>query len=285
MKERISGVYDDLSSRNTLEMDAQLKTGLNKVEEDLLRRVPTNQKAIVQSYLDDFKNIPEGDRITGEIYQDTRSMLDRQAKAFKGSDPATHAALKSIRNQLDSAMARNLSDADAAAWQQANKEYMVMKNIEKATDATTQDLSPAKFVNALTQRDPNITKYGRGPQELSDLAKVGKQFVSESTPNSGTPLRSLAMKVLTNPVSGLTFVGGMSGGLPGAALGASANILLPKFANKLMRNPSGYLAEGLGDITQRVPGMGNLTIQELIEQLTRGAGIQTGRTVYDTSQR
>lgn len=281
MKTRLNAAYTDLSGRNSLQVDRTFKSKLRDVADNQLRRVPTNQKAVVQSYLDDFNSAPLGARIDGTVYQDTRSMLDRQAKSFKNSDPATAHALANIRDSLDSAMERGLNPVDKAAWRNTNKDYMVMKNIEKATDPVTGEVSPAKLVTSLTQRDPNIMKYGRGPQQLADLAKVGKQVISETTPNSGTPLRSLAMKLATGTVSPITFAGGLVGGVPGAALGMATNVLLPKAANKLMAKETGYLAKGLWD-TSRPLVVGG-TIQDIIDQYFRNIGVQVGREAYDTS--
>ena len=89
MKDRISKSYNNIHGRNHLIVDQELKDALSKVEQEQLNRLPTNQKPVIQSYLDDFGALNIGDKMTGKQYQDLRSMLDKQSKGFKNSDPLT----------------------------------------------------------------------------------------------------------------------------------------------------------------------------------------------------
>jgi len=251
MKERGSALYEDLTSRNNLKVDPIFKKELQAVKTNLLKRLPTNQKGIVKSYLADLNNKAV---IPGDVYQNTRHMLDVQANGFAGTDTATADALKAIRAAMDSAMGRGLNGADKAAWKMANKNHMVMKNIEKATDSTTHEISPNLLRNSLHKRDPNIMKYGNGPQGLKDIADVGKRFIGDKLPNSGTSQRSAWIRALTNPISITTAIGGVTGGLPGLVAGMAAGYALPKVASNLLNKSDGYLAHGLIDMTKNVGG-------------------------------
>jgi hypothetical protein len=264
MKGRISGVYDDVANRNELVVDGLLKSDLNNIKSGLLERVPSNQKSIVKSYLKDFDTPPEGAFISGKTYQDTRSMLDKQAKAFKNSDPATHKALLDIRNAADRAMARSISPDDAAAWGGANKDWMVMKSIEQATDPTSSSVSANKLMNNLTRKDANRVIYGKGDQSLTDIAKVGKKFIGDKLPDSGTAQRSSMINLLTG--GGLGGAGAIAGAtmgedpLTGGGLGLLGtglfSILAPKAAQKMLWNQGGYLSKGLVDMNKElIPGL------------------------------
>lgn len=264
MKDSISSAYKDLSSRNYLIVDSQLKSELANVESKLLQRLPTNQKGIVKSYIKDFKQAPGV--ISGNVYQETRSMLDRQAKAFKNSDPATHQALSTIRDSLDSAMERYLSPKDKALWKDTNRGYMVMKNIEKAIDPTTQEISPNRLINELSKSTPEIMKYGKGPQSLANLARVGKKFVGDKLPDSGTSQRSYMINLLTGAGIGAG-VGSLIPGV-GSVAGAATSVLLPPLVSKLMQKDAGYLVNGLADMTKKTNIMG-LTRDELLRELLR----------------
>lgn len=278
MKDRISSVYQDVAGRNNIIVDQPFKNAMNNIKHDLMGRIPTNQKGIVKSYLKDFDTAPLGAAIPGTQYQEIRSMLDKQAKSFKNTDPATHQALKNIRDAADKAMERSVSPTDSMALRKANNDWAVMKNIEGAIEPTTAIVSAPKFVNALTRRDPNRMIYGNGDQELNDIAKVGKQFISPSVPDSGTAQRAAMIKLLT----GATAAGyagdlaythdpvGAAGGAGAALLGA---ILLPKVAGSMMRNPNGYLANGLIDMSKRV--MNGPTRQRIAAELMRNIGTQT----------
>lgn len=283
MKDRISGVYEDVAGRNAMMVDDALKSDLGTVKAKLMERIPTNQKDIVESYLKDFGQPPVGAEIPGKTYQDTRSMLDKQAKAFKNSDPATHEALKGIRGAIDSAMERSLQDPskiggnidDLAAWKQANKDWMVMKNVEGAIDPLTGEVSPANLLNAMKRKDANRVLYGKGDQELTDIARVGKQFLTPKTADSGTAQRQMMIKLLTGSGMGGLAATALYDPVTAAEAGTAAllgGVLLPKAAGAMMRKQGGYLTDGLVDLgKEALPG---ITRQRVIEELMRNAGNQ-----------
>jgi len=290
MSKRISDVYKDVAGRNSIVVDGQLKTELADIENKYLEVIPTNQKGIIKKYLKDFGTAPENAQIKGETYQSIRSMLDRQAKGFKNSDPATSDALKEIRKSVDSAMERSLVGPnpnalpnangadDLAAWKKANNDWAVMKSIEKGVDPETATIKPNLLLNGLKMRDPARVIYGRGDQELNQLAKVGKAFIPEKAADSGTAINSAIIKALTG--SGIVGLSGAdyaankdpleSLALGGASLGLAT--LGPKAAAKAMWKNNGYLSKGLADLsTEVIPG---LTRQKIISEILRNAGTQ-----------
>lgn len=274
MKARISGNYDDVFQNNPLIVDAQLKQDIVDIGKQQFERLPTNQKKLVFSYLSDLGKPPVGAQIEGSNYQNIRSMLDTQARGFENSDPFTSNLLKDIRKAADDAMQRNVSPDVAEKLAQANNDYAVMKSIEKSTDPVTETVNPNLLMNQLRRRDTNRVIYGQGNQDLTDIAKVGKAFIPDKVPDSGTAQKQM----LINMLKGTAAVGAAEeyartqdpaqsaiGGL--GLMGAS--VLLPKAAQKALWNQNGYLSKGLIDL-QRNPAA-----TKLISELLRNAGTQT----------
>lgn len=270
MKDRISSMYDDIAGRNELVVDAQYKNDLAAVANKYLRRVPVNQRAIVRNYINDL-NIPDGAFIDGRVYQETRSMLDRQARALANSDPVTSDMLSGIRSTLDDAFARNVSPADKEALSMANKQWGIMRTMEKAIDPLSGDISPKKFLSELTRREKNRVLFGKGNQDLIDIARVGAEFVSPRTPSSGTAERSIWQKFLQDPL----MMGG-GGYLAGGPAGALAGLAVPPAASYTMWHPGKYLTEGLVDLAQ--PSMiPPFTRGGLLDLIARESGIEATR--------
>lgn len=280
MKDRISDTYKNIHSQNNMIVDRAFKKDLQDVSNSFMGRIPVNQKTIVKSYLRDFSKAPVGAQIKGSTYQDIRSMLDKQAKAFQNSDPATHEALKAIRSASDKAMLRSVSPQVGKQLKGANNDWAVMKNIEAGIDPTKEIISPAKLVSSLSRREPNRMIYGKGDQDLNDIAKVGKQFISEQLPDSGTAQRAAMIKLLTG--AGVAGAGEeyartgdpLSSGIGGLSALALAT-LLPKQASKLLWTQNGYLSKGLTDMTKEVlPGV---TKQGLLDYFMRNLGNEVAR--------
>lgn len=281
-KRRTGNVYKDIASRNVINVDQPLKDALDNVAiERNLSRMDANKRRIVESYLEEFNTAPIGSTFRADAYQNTRSMLDKEAKSMRNSNPRESNSLFEIRNALDDAMNRSVSPADSAALRQNNRDYMVMKSIQRGINPTTEEISPNLLINELTRKNPNSVIYGQGDQSLNDIAKVGKEFISQQTPNSGTAQISKMIALLTGAGaagygSSLASKDDIVGPLSGTAASVLAAVLLPRLASQAMRNPNGYLANGLVDMGREVFS-GGPTRQRALAESLRNAGTQTFR--------
>lgn len=247
IKDALGAEFQRITGKYYIPVDNVLLTKLSDIEAKYGKRLTTNQRQIVQSYIDDLTSSPV---ISGQTYGDARSMLKRQSDGMRNSDPFTADILREIRQSIDDAMNRTIAagadPADIAAWTKVNKNYSVMKNIaEKSADTNTGNISALKFFNELERRYPEIMKYGKGPQDVADLARVGKAFIADTLPNSGSQQRLFAEKVLTG--SGLAGVGAfLTGAIPPVALVAAATgAATPLAVQKALWSNSGLLREGL----------------------------------------
>jgi hypothetical protein len=276
IKDRVGGEFRRLTATYDLPVDNRLLTELANIEAKYGRRLNVNQRQIVQSYIDDLTSAPS---MPGTIYQDARSMLDKQARGMKNSDPFTAGILNEIRDSLDSAMGRTIAaggnPADQAAWATARKQWKVMRTAERAADATKGDISPAKFFNELRRKDPNAVVYGQGPQDVADLARIGQAFIREQIPDSGTAQRQFYMNLLTGGGLGLS---AMTGVLPPAAvLSAALTATTPMAAHKALWSKAGqrYLSSGVLSNSARQE-----LLARLLSQMSTGAGAAGALEVY-----
>jgi|GEM_PF-3717561 len=278
MKDRISNVYNDVASRNHINVDQILKDSLNNVASSRnMNILSPNHKPIVEEYLRQFNSAPVGATFSGIGYQNSRSMLDKQSKALRNTNPAESESLRSIRNALDLAMERSVNGNDLSAWKGANNDWSVMKSLERGVDPTTSTIRPSMLLQGLKIRDPNRVIYGQGDQKLNDIAKVGNKFIPPSVPDSGTAQRAMMIKILT----GSGAIAGMDEAInhdPAEALGVGglslmAAILGPKVAARAMWKKDGYLSKGLIDMEKQTSL--DATRQKLLADALRNAGNQT----------
>ncbi len=211
-QKRLGDVFQDIPARNALVPD-------NKFINDIVsataryKKVPdSQQKAIVQGYIDDIIPHVNAGAMPGAEYQIMRSMLSREAKA--NADPYLSDALRGIRNALDSAFGRSISPADKDAWNTALREYGAQKVIEKtaskAGEATAEGVVvPANLRNTVSAE--NRGAYARGEGPFSELSRAGAGVMGPM-PNSGTAQRSMAYKI------GDLLTGGIGPALTGRAL-------------------------------------------------------------------
>lgn len=202
---RLGTEFRDLSARNSLVPDNAFINDMVDAARNY-RRVPdSQQRQMVQGYLDDVIAHVNTGNMPGPQYQEMRSRLSRQANSLRMSDPTLSEALRDMRNALDNGMARSISPADAEAWQTARREYGAQKTIEKAAsragEATAEgQIVPANLRNAVAA--DNRGAYARGEGEFSELSRAGSAVMAP-LPNSGTAQRGNAFNLLNNATLGI----------------------------------------------------------------------------------
>lgn len=201
--QRLGNEFEQLSARNNLTPDNQFVTDIVEAARSY-RRVPdSQQRQMVQGYIDDIIDHVNAGSMPGPQYQEMRSRLSRQANSLRQSDPTLSEALRDMRNALDNAMGRSISPADQAAWQTARREYGAQKVIEKtasrAGEATAEgQLVPANLRNTVSAE--NRGAYARGEGPFSELARAGAGVMGP-LPNSGTAQRLSLTNVAMLPVT------------------------------------------------------------------------------------
>lgn len=201
--DRLGNEFRALSARNDLVPDNQFVTDVVAAARNY-RRVPdSQQRQMVQGYIDDIVAHVNTGSMPGAQYQEMRSRLSRQANSLRNSDPTLSEALRDMRNALDNAMGRSISPADREAWQRARREYGAQRTIEKtasrAGEATAEgQLVPANLRNTVSAE--NRGAYARGEGQFSELARAGAGVMAP-LPNSGTAQRLNATNIAMLPVT------------------------------------------------------------------------------------
>jgi hypothetical protein len=191
--QRLGQEFRDLSARNNLTPDNQFVNDIVDAARNY-RRVPdSQQRQMVQGYVDDIVQHVNQGSMPGAQYQEMRSRLSRQANSLRQSDPTLSEALRDMRVALDNAMGRSIAPADQEAWQLARQQYGAQKTLEKAAsragEATAEgQIVPANLRNTVAAN--NRGAYARGEGDFSDLSRAGAGVMSP-LPNSGTAQRNL----------------------------------------------------------------------------------------------
>lgn len=187
--------------------------------------------------------------IDGQSAYNVKKDLDRMAK---DQNLGYHA--HQLRTALMDAINGSLSDDDKVAFQKARSQFGNLRRIEETLDKEGRgDIPPGRLANVMSQkRNRNISIYGRGPQELVDLAHSGNMLLPDKTPQSGTATRWMMQAI--PPLIGAGAGAYESGGDVTSAIGAGiGGYAAPKIAQKLINNPrtSEYIAKGMANGTMR----------------------------------
>lgn len=248
MKYRLNTLYNDVHSNNSLLIDKSLHNSLARIKRDYQNsELPSDLRKIVFSKIDDIQRVQPGTKVPGRIYQNIRSRLDDNMSTYKNDSTAYNALLK-IRNTLDNKMESGLSETDKLKLDAANKGWMTMKTIEASIDNNQGVIDEKKFFNNLLKQDKTKSRtiYGKGDQELTEIAKAGSHFIRPKRDS----VSSFAKYPWLKTLGGLTAVGGGAALAPIAtatALGATGlGALGTKKLQQMMWTPKSYLSEGLG---------------------------------------
>jgi len=231
---RLGKQFEDLSARNNLNVTPALLSDVGNVSNSATKFATQDTNRAVTNAIDELmsKMDPTTGTIPGAAYQSLDSQL---SKLLKGGDEKS-VYLGQLRDAIRSAMDHSIAPADQAAWSTARSQYKNLKAVRDlvAKDGADGNISPALLMgrlNATQAGKETMARGGRG--ELGDIAQVGKQFLLDKIPNSGTAQRALALSVLgggglaagadPQTVAGLMLAGATSGRLANKVLNSPAS--------------------------------------------------------------
>lgn len=188
---RIGDAIDDIQTRNPTNFDTKLAGDLQTIVADAAAEMDDAQFGVINRQLANITNkSAQGSQLAGKTQQNIRQSLNRLSMS---PDQTVGHYARLMRDALDDALERSVSSQDHAALVEARQQYRSMKQIESSIDNEgTGNISPSKLANSLgTKTNAAQSKYGKGPQDLVQLAQAGKQILPDKIPNSGTPQRQL----------------------------------------------------------------------------------------------
>lgn len=242
-------------------------TLIDAIETKYATRLDSMQKPIVAKLIGDIKDA--GPVVSGEQYHSFVSDLARAARAVgtgQNADKPTKNALNNLRSALDSSFKSVAPKDQSAMYFEARGQYKNLLTIQDSLEKSrvaSGDIPAKQFYASMQRFNPNFVRGTGG--ELGDVARMGKTFLPDPTPNSGTGLRSFMANLLTaggmgsggagiSALSGGDPMQGLQAGLGGYALSKGAqrlynsgyptNQLLSEEMKRLLMRSGGLLGTG-----------------------------------------
>lgn len=254
-KSRLGQAFDELSARNSLNVTNNVKRELADImqraeataNDDTIRavrnvadriseqavggKIPAQVSNLVDEVGQPIIKAAAGEApltIPGTTYKSIDTELGNLIKA--GGEKGLYA--KELQTTLRRAMDDSIGPADQAAWRSTRDQYRNLKAVRNVVARESGDgsIPPTQLMNALNSTEAGKEAMAMGVRgELGDLGQVGRRFVRDTIPNSGTAQRAMTMGMLG--AGGMAFgadlgtIGGMMIG------GASVGRLLNKVIN------------------------------------------------------
>jgi hypothetical protein len=246
---RIGGDFERIFSKVHVNLDDDaVQAGLAKVVQEAADTLPQEQAAIVVKRVGQLLDkIDDNGAVAGKAYQAWRSQVQKQAQGTQ--DRWLGEQLRSLYRAVDDVAYRSAADVgEDAALKTAREQYRNMKIIEPLV-AKSEDgvISPSLLRGEVMKRVPDYAKGGGG--DISQLAKVAREFIADQVPNSGTAQRMMAQGLVSGGTLG--GVGWAASGDPmtGAKMAAGA-LLLPKAVQAALNSGAiqSRMVKGLGPV-------------------------------------
>lgn len=175
------------------------------------------EKQIIEADSARVPTAPEPDRIiSGRAAQAARENL---AKLQGGSASGVARDLAGeLKELLDDAFENSTTQENIDAMRDARRQFHRMKQIEEAVAGRPDGIvTPERLMQVMsTKKNRREAVYGKGEQELMNLARAGKMVLPENLGNSGTASREMDVAkvaaILTNPVLAAKVGGTLLGG-------------------------------------------------------------------------
>ena len=201
-RDRLGAEFQRLAAGTTVQFDNPFTQQIAASIRQYGNKLPSQQRPVFENFVRDILTDPATGRprtsMTGEMYQQARSDLERLRTSYQRSDPALAGALRELRNALDSVAGRSIPADMQDAWNTARRQWGNQRTIERAITAGENvaegNISPLTLRGAVNSRDPSAYALGRG--DLAELARVG-QGLMRPMPQSGTAPRAAYIGALT----------------------------------------------------------------------------------------
>jgi hypothetical protein len=214
-KQTIGQGYDDLAARNNLTIDPPTVSRIQQIlgeahtdgDPDAARAISNITQEIIG------KASQNGSQLTGPQFQSIDSRLGRLAANPQGGDKAHYAG--QLQDALRESMENGMSAADAAKSADLRSQWRNVLNLTPILTSGDGNVPPSRLLAAVANNKIGKTQLATGNRgDLGTLAQIGKQFMTDPIPNSGTALRTVGMDTL----KGLGAVGaGSAAGIPAAS--------------------------------------------------------------------
>lgn len=243
-KSRLGQGFESVSTRNTLNVSPKVVKELTDLFDETKRFATADTEKAVRNAIEETfgkANMgPNGIVVEGKAYQALDSKLGKLSAA--GGEKGHY--LGQLRSTLRTAMDDSISPADKQTWDGLRRQYRNLKTVRDlvAKEGASGEVNPSLLmgrVNA-TQAGKEAMASGRGG-EMGELAAIGKQFIRDPIPDSGTAQRAMTLGLLG---------GGAGTGLymdPESTLATLAlSGLLGRGANSLLNSRAGtaYVLNG-----------------------------------------
>ena len=255
-RSRIGQQFTELAGRNTLKADDALMNSLSQIDDEARKYLTPDVGKVVLNRIDDVMARIENGSMSGTAYRNLDSELGKASRSASSGD--LRHALGQLRSALREAMDGSISPADKTAWQQARRQYANLMTVAPiAAKDELGNVSGRTLLNAANTSNKNA-KFG-GTSELAELGRVGRAFVADNVPNSGTAQRQFMQSLMTGGGgAGIGAVGAAATGndpVQGALIGGgvtAGGLLAPRAFQALMNSPAGqaYLKQGLLPLTK-----------------------------------
>lgn len=259
-KTRLGQNYDNIFQGERIKLDGEdLIAKLAKANEDAYKYLtPADAKIVQNRTIDLIGKVGDDGAVDGLAYQKWRS----SANAANGD---VNFYLKQVKGAVDEAASNSLSPEKMQLFSKTQQQYKNMKTAKPLAEKSVNGMaSPALLLERVRASYPNMA-FGEGG-DIADLARVGKAFVRDPVPDSGTSQRMLVQGLMSGGMGGGAYAatGDPQTALKAAGGAYAAQFLGPKMVQGLMQNPAfkKYLTGGLlsGAIDPR-----------LVEGLLRGS--------------
>lgn len=250
-RERIGGTIGEIAGRNMLRVNRDVMQSVQQVANEARRYLPQDKAKPVLARIGDFidKIDTKTFKVDGTAYAKLDSALSTQIRGE--ADGNVRTVLQQLRDALRTGMDASISGQDAQAWAEARRQYanlaLITRAMNQPSSATSAgNIPPAALSTTLASGPQRNFAMGRG--DLNDMTRVGRAFIQDAIPNSGTPERLAIQNMLTGGFAG---GGAMLGGAdPMTALGAGmATLAIPKAVQSVYYSPIAqrYLANQVAE--------------------------------------
>lgn len=182
-RKKIGSKMDDLVGQTRVTLGDDFARTLDEVETQHLRRLPSDQRPPLASYIDDMREVMAGG-VDPARYQAIASGLRRAARNARDADVA--AGLRRIEEALDDAVEASVGSQVRNQWKQARQQYRNLLQVERqfkntsAGDVISGNMGLQQAKKAGRAGVGELKEAGKAAEFLQGTAQIASKAREET---------------------------------------------------------------------------------------------------------
>ena len=199
-----SDEFNRIRADTNISLTPKTLSELRAVRQNIALEAGKDAAKIADGWINKLVNNADNGNVSGTEYQ----AWAEQAAALAKTGGKDGYAMQKLIGAMEKIADDSVSPANKGAWREVKRRWAIQEALTPlVVKSPTGNVPPSQLLNAISRNDAGKTRVAKNRGgTMTDLADIGSRFLKEEA-DSNTASRSMAMKIIGNPLAQAAGIG------------------------------------------------------------------------------